>query len=114
MKALRALAAKYPGVDEGVACKGTALESSTFGVKKKAFLFLADAREPCTVRLKLAKSVAEARKLAAQDPARYAIGAGGWAKLTFPAADPPPLELLKRWVDESYRVVTGAHKKKRK
>ena len=60
MKALRSLALKYPDCEEGIACKGTAIECSTFKVKGKAFLFVGRTE----VRLKLADSIAEARKLA--------------------------------------------------
>ena len=37
---LRAIAMRLPDVEPGVACKGTALESITYQVRNKAFLFV--------------------------------------------------------------------------
>lgn len=107
-KALRAVALRKPEVEEGVACKGTALESTTFGVGKKVFLFLRIADGTCHLRLKLAESLPEARRLAGRQPEVYAVGAQGWAKVTFELDGPsPPLALLQRWLHESYLVVVG-------
>ena len=35
------------------------------------------------------------------------VGSVGWAKLTFDANNPPPRELLQRWIDESHRTIVG-------
>src|SRR5262245_43757452 len=101
MQALRKIAMQYPGAEAGVACKGTALECTTVKVHNKAFLFL----RKTDLRLKLGDSLAEAAKLAAKERDRYEAGAGGWVKVMFSAAQPPPLDLLKRWLDESYRLL---------
>jgi hypothetical protein len=110
--ALRDVALRLPGVEEGVACEGTALESRTFKVNKKAFLFV----RPASVMLKLEGSADEARRLASQD-SRYRIGAGGWVTVTPGAGKTPPVALMKRWIAESHRLfaVHGktAAKKKR-
>jgi hypothetical protein len=38
-------------------------------------------------------------------PTGYGLGKSGWITATFPAKDTPPLDLLKDWIDESYRAV---------
>src|SRR5215470_18046212 len=58
---LRSIATRLPDVEQGIACKGTALESVTYQVRKKAFLFVG----PKAARLKLDQSLGDARKLAA-------------------------------------------------
>lgn len=101
MEALRKIALRFPEVEEGIACKGTALECTTFKARKKAFLFISVAN----ARVKLQESLAEAAKLAAKEPGRYKVGAHGWAEVKFTNDEPPPLELLERWIDESYRLL---------
>ena len=103
-EALRAHARKHPGTSEGSACAGTALESTTILAGGKTFLFL---RED-GARLKLRESLAEATRLAKRDPEHYAVGAGGWVKVSFEAGAPVALEVLKPWVDESYRLFAAA------
>jgi predicted DNA-binding protein (MmcQ/YjbR family) len=100
MKTLRKLALKYPEAEEGIACKGTAIECTTFKARGKAFLFLARTN----LRLKLGESLAEATALAAKEPGRYEVGAHGWIKVTL-GDDRLPMELLTRWIDESYRLL---------
>jgi hypothetical protein len=49
--------------------------------------------------------LAEATRLAAKEPGRYAVGANGWVKITWAGGEPPPTDLLVRWVEESYRLL---------
>ena len=98
---MQKLALRYPEAQEGIACAGTALESKTVKVGNKAFLFLGEKE----VRLKLGESLPEATKLASKAPGRYEVGVHGWVKLTFGDNETPPLNLLKRWIDESYRLL---------
>ncbi len=100
---LRALALRYPEAAEGVACKGTALESSVFKARDKSFLFIGSAE----LKVKLRESLAEAARLATEEPGRYRVGSSGWVTVRFSPDEPLPLELLKRWTDESYRVVAA-------
>ena len=104
LDALRARALGFAETGEAVACKGTALEKRTVTVRGKAFLFLG-ARD---AMLKLGDSLAEARRLAAKDPARYRAGASGWVKVTLGADDAAAPEPLARWVEESYRLLAPA------
>jgi len=97
MKTLRQLALRHPETSEGIACEGTALESRTIKVRKKAFLFL----RAGTAMVKLRDSLPEARKIAAKDPDRCKAGGTGWVT----AATDLPLAVLKRWVGESYKLM---------
>jgi hypothetical protein len=93
-KTLEAIAARIPEVSRSVACKGTALESTTFNAGGKAFLFVGAAH----ARFKLAASIADARA------AGLDVGAGGWAKLDLAAAAPGRARLA-RWIAESHALV---------
>ncbi len=101
MKALREAALRFPGTQEGVACAGTTLEKRTIRAKDKAFLFLGAS----DAVLKLRDSYAEAERLAAKDPARYAPGGHGWVRVTVPGDGSTPRDVLERWAGESYRLL---------
>lgn len=95
-----ALTRALPEVEVGIACAGTALESRTYRVKGKAFLFVS--REH--LRLKLESSIGEARQHGAE------VGTGGWTKLALDAL--PSGALLKRWIAESHALLgTNAPRK---
>ena len=98
-KELKKIALRHPDTDEGVACEGTALESRTYRAKKKAFLFVRQKDGAFHVRLKLDESKAAAAKLG------HAVGKGGWALVIFAPGEAP--KQLARWIDESYRIVSG-------
>ena len=105
LQVLRTVALSYPQAELGVACQGTALESSIVKARNKTFLFMSGAGPSCTVRLKLCTSQTEAMQLAANEPGRYKLGAHGWTTISFSESTPPPIELMKRWIDESYRAI---------
>jgi hypothetical protein len=107
---LRPIAMALGDVEEGIACQGTPLESSTFKANKKAFLFVG-AR---AVRLKLAASLADAKKLAAQNPDTYDVGSGGWIKIAIADGQKAPVTILKKWIRESHDVLTAPKPKKKK
>jgi hypothetical protein len=104
--ALRKLAAALPGTELGIACEGTKLESTTFGVKKKVFLFVRRVDAGLELRFKLDGSQAEAKKLQKAKPKVCSVGAGGWTKLSFADADAPALATLKKWIGESHALVS--------
>ncbi len=99
-KAVRGLARGFPEAQEGVACAGTAAEKRTVHVRKKAFVFLGATE----AMVKLRESLPEALHLAAKEPNRYRVGALGWVTVTIENGDAAFLELLERWIDESYRL----------
>lgn len=37
-------------------------------------------------------------------PTAYGLGKSGWVTATFALKDAPPVDLLKAWIDESYRA----------
>ena len=98
---LRRVALRYPEAEEGVACEGTAAEKRTIKARGKAFLFLG----ATGAMLKLRESLTEAAGLAAAEPDRYRVGAHGWVTITFGDTESPAVDLLVRWVDESYRLL---------
>jgi len=106
VQTLRTIALRHPDTEEGIACEGTAVESSAFKVRKKTFLF---ARK-VDLRLKLLESLPEANQLAAKEPERYSVGIGGWILVKF-GEQPPPIDVLKAWIDESYKLMLGPPKK---
>ena len=105
LKQIEALAAAHPDAERGVACPGTQVESTTYSIRGKSFVFLRLAGERFEARLKLEASRPEATALQARQPAAYSIGTHGWAKLTWTTASPPPMDLVKRWIDESYQLM---------
>ena len=103
MQALRKLALRYPGTEEGVACEGTPIESRTVKARNKAFLFLTVGH----ARFKLRESLPEAAKLAKKTPDQLQVGSGGWVKASLGADGSTPVDVLERWVGESYRLMAG-------
>lgn len=94
---LRALAAALPGVSTEVACAGTPLESTSYRVGKKSFLFVG-ARE---IRLKLGPSLGAAAAAGARP------GAHGWVTCavgSLPAA-------IGDWVRESHALAAPAQRR---
>jgi hypothetical protein len=103
MQAVRKLALRHPETEEGIACEGTPVERRTVKARKKAFLFLGAS----DAMLKLRDSLPEATRLARKDPAAYRVGANGWVKALFGTPGGATLELLSRWIDESYQLVVS-------
>lgn len=95
MASLGSIALALPDVEEGIACAGTSLESRTYSVKKRNFLFVSGKE----ARLKLSKSAAEAKRLGCE------VGANGWVKLPLDAM--PPAAVVRRWIAESHDLVAA-------
>jgi hypothetical protein len=93
-------ALKLPEAEEGIACAGTSLEKRTIKARGKAFLFLGQ----CDAMLKLGDSLGEATALASKQPDRCKVGAHGWVTVAL-SPDLLPLEILQRWIEESYRLL---------
>ncbi len=104
--ALKKAAQRHAGAEEAVACAGTAIESTTWGVGKKVFLFAGVSRGVVSVRVKVKASASEVKELAKADPKRFALGANGWATVKFAEDEAPPMKLLTRWIAESFALVT--------
>jgi hypothetical protein len=105
--ALGAMAKRHADVEMGIACAGTAAESTTYKVRGRAFLFL----RPAALMLKLGESVGEVAALGRKEPGRYNAGAGGWVTVRRPADGPLPMDVMERWIGESYRLMAAPSKK---
>jgi hypothetical protein len=101
--ALRRVAMRYPGVEEGGSCTRAA-----FRARGKGFLYLGSELDGYNALLKLRDSQPEAAALQAEQPGCYKVGTGGWVTLRFGPEDAPPRGLLERWIDESYRIQSGS------
>ncbi|MHB8876444.1 MAG: MmcQ/YjbR family DNA-binding protein [Myxococcaceae bacterium] len=100
VEALRRAAVRHKGVEVGVACEGTPVESRTFKVRGKAFLFL----RPGKALLKLQKSQGEASELAAANPGCCKLGSGGWTTVDLGGSKAVTVKRLEGWIAESYEL----------
>jgi predicted DNA-binding protein (MmcQ/YjbR family) len=73
-------------------------------VKGKTFIFLAADAETFSLSTKLPSSAGVALKLPFASPTEYGLGRSGWVTARFPRSAGVPVELLKLWIDESYRA----------
>jgi predicted DNA-binding protein (MmcQ/YjbR family) len=76
-----------------------------FRVNKRVFAFLAWDEGVFTVTVKLPQSQVVALSLPFAEPTGYGMGRSGWVTARFSGRDSPPVGVLCRWVDESYRAV---------
>ena len=76
-------------------------------VKGKSFVFLGGAKEEklLTLSMKLPGSRDMAVDLPFAEPTGYGLGKSGWVTAKFDKAADVPLDLLKKWIDESYRAI---------
>ncbi len=100
---LRALALSFDGVDESVACRGTALEQSSFKVAGKAFLFAQRKAGLLVVRLKPESALAAD----AVQGEGVAVGKNGWVTVQAPL-ERALSATLKRWTKDSYQTFAKA------
>jgi predicted DNA-binding protein (MmcQ/YjbR family) len=79
-----------------------------FKVKKRTFLFLAADESGLSLSVKLPESRGVALTLPFAEPTGYGLGKSGWITASFPKGPKgrkPPLDLLKEWIEESYRAI---------
>ena len=93
----------------GLAYPGAHLKSPWPGhkdlaVNDKTFAYLSVEGEPFTISCKLPQSVEAALLLPFTTPTAYGLGKSGWVTATFGPREAPPVDLLKAWIDESYRA----------
>jgi len=74
-------------------------------VGKKVFVFLGRAGGGLSLSVKLPESHLLALDLPFASPTGYGLARGGWVTATFEPGDRPPLDLLRRWIEESYAAV---------
>ena len=100
---LRRFALSYPG----------AWEDNPWGervakVGKKVFVFLGKADTALSISVKLPRSATLALGLPFTSPTGYGLAKSGWVTAHFDRGGVrPPIEVLKQWIDESYRAVAS-------
>ena len=74
-------------------------------VKKKVFVFMGLPDGRLTLSVKLPESQSIALMLPFTEPTGYGLGKSGWITAKFEANEKPPEDLLREWIEESYRAV---------
>ena len=74
-------------------------------MKEKVFLFVGADAEGWGLSVKLEESHAAALAKPFASPTRYGLGKHGWVSARFGPNDDAPVDLLKRWVSESFTVI---------
>lgn len=94
-------ALSYPGAWEDHPWGETVVK-----VKKKIFLFLGTASDGgLGLSVKLPQSGSFALGLDWAEPTGYGLGKAGWVSARFGPKQKPPVDVLCKWIDESYRAV---------
>jgi predicted DNA-binding protein (MmcQ/YjbR family) len=100
---LRKFALAYPDTTEHFPWGHVAVK-----VKGKAFVFMSG--EKCrdgtwSLSVKLPVSAVVALSLPFASPTEYGLGRSGWVTARFRPQDDIPVEMLKEWIDESFRAI---------
>ena len=74
-------------------------------VGKKVFVFIGLPDGQLTLSVKLPESHTVALMLRFAEPTGYGLGNSGWVTARFAANEKPPEDLLREWIEESYRAV---------
>jgi predicted DNA-binding protein (MmcQ/YjbR family) len=98
--ALRAFALKYPGAAEEFPWGERVIK-----VSGKIFVFLGIFEEALRVGVKLPVSAEMALTLPFVTPTGYGLARSGWVTARFTRGDEVPNDLLRGWIDQSYRAV---------
>lgn len=97
---LRAFALSYPETHEDFPWGHRALK-----VRGKAFVFLSKDEPGLSLSVKLPASAEGALQFGFCEPTHYGLGRSGWVTATFAPRAAVPVEVLRSWIDESYRAV---------
>jgi predicted DNA-binding protein (MmcQ/YjbR family) len=98
--ALRDFALRYPETHEDFPWGERVIK-----VKGKVFLFLGGKGQDLSLSVKLPSSGLTALGLPFASPTAYGLAKSGWVTARFSPKEKPPLEVLRSWIDESYRAV---------
>ncbi len=76
-------------------------------VKGKVFVFLGGEKNAAelSMSVKLPQSRDMAADLPFAEPTGYGLGRSGWVTARFTKASEVPIDLLRAWIDESYRAI---------
>jgi predicted DNA-binding protein (MmcQ/YjbR family) len=97
---LRDFAMGYPGAHEDFPWGERVIK-----VKGKVFLFIGGKDADLSLSVKLPSSGLIALGLPFASPTGYGLAKSGWVTARFAPKEKPPLEVLRAWIDESYRAV---------
>jgi predicted DNA-binding protein (MmcQ/YjbR family) len=97
---LRAFALGYPE-----ACEDFPWGERVAKVKGKVFVFLGPDGDDLGLSVKLPQSGMLALGLPFAAPTGYGLGKAGWVTAKFGKREKAPVDLLRSWIDESYRAV---------
>ena len=97
---LRDFAKTYPLATEDHPWGETAMK-----VKGKVFVFLSLFKGVFRASLKLPESGPVALGMSFAEPTGYGLGKHGWVTTAFAPGDAIPIDMLREWIDESYRAV---------
>jgi predicted DNA-binding protein (MmcQ/YjbR family) len=100
LKELRRFGLSYPGAHTKSPWPG----HLDLAVNDKTFAYLSVEGQPLGISCKLPESHAAALLLPFTKPTGYGLGNSGWVSAEFADAASVPLELLKAWIEESYRA----------
>ena len=78
---------------------------SALKVRRKTFVFLNKEEHELSLSVKLPVSRDFALIFDFAEPTGYGLGRSGWVTARFGAGEEIDLDLLKRWIAESYRAV---------
>ena len=99
--ALGAFALTYPGTREDHPWGDHVVK-----VGKKVFVFMGTTDDGgFGLSVKLPASAPMALLLPFASPTGYGLGKSGWVSARFAPSESPPLDLLRAWIDESYRAI---------
>lgn len=98
--ALRAHALTYPETHEEFPWGHRAIK-----VKTKVFLFIYREEMVLSLSVKLPLSARAALTLPFAAPTGYGLTKSGWVTARFEASDAIPVDMLREWIDESFRAV---------
>ena len=100
LKEIRAYGLTYPGAH----LKSPWPDHLDLAVKDKTFAYLSLEGQPIGVGVKLPISNEKALMLPGAQPTGYGLGKSGWVSVQFADGEVPPLDLIKDWLEESYRA----------
>lgn len=100
VKQLRAHGLAYPGTHFKSPWPG----HMDLAVNDKTFAYLSIEGEPFSISCKLPHTSSVALMLPFCSPTPYGLGKSGWVSAQFPDNQLPPVDMLKAWIDESYRA----------
>src|SRR3954470_13432745 len=100
LRELRTFGLAYPGAHTKSPWPG----HLDLAVNDKTFAYLSLEGEPFHISCKLPNTSQVALMLPGVKPAAYGLGKSGWVAAEFPDKKPLPVDMLKEWIDESYRA----------